>query len=686
MSIGNPIFLWGLPAVAFPVLLHLFYRRRKTHVSFSTVQFFRQRQRYLAHRRRLRELLLLLLRTLALLFLVLALARPLFQHLPFAVAARTDVVIVLDDTLSMGRKTGSGKTAYDLARRKAADIIASLRSGDGAALVWMSGRNGAGITRRRQQVKQSIDGLSVTGAAGSYSAALQRASEYLAESTSPNREIYVISDFQKNQLPAEPAALAESGDVRCYFLRITGTEENVAVTSVELSSKPKVVGRIMQVPYELKNYGVRERGIDVQLDVDGEERENRHVVLGGGETVTGVFEMAPGDARTLIGSVQVRDTDLYLDNRRGFATEVVKEIRILLLESDVLTRAQPFFFLENALAPPDNPRINGMQGDTSFVQEISPATLRDYHVVVLANPDTVGDRPAGVLEDYVARGGTVVSFAGSKVSPLTFKAFDDPGIRNLYGNKHTVDTKGIRFDHDLAALNKLVQSELIQWRRLQAMTPPATGRMLAEVRGKPLAVAFAVGRGRWVGLACSARRDYSNWPELTSFPVAMIHLFDYAAHERPVHRSLECGRPLQVGGAGKPVTVRRLHSPEAASTLAGDARAYTETWLPGFLQVDGADIGSAVLVPSTVESDLEVVGANEAADRIVRGQASVLSPDADLRAQIETYRRGNDLSGVFVLLMLACLTVEAVIGNTYAVSGATGSVRREPVLSGAGGR
>ena len=162
MSIGNPIFLWGLPAVAFPVLLHLFYRRRKTHVSFSTVQFFRQRQRYLAHRRRLRELLLLLLRTLALLFLVLALARPLFQHLPFAVAARTDVVIVLDDTLSMGRKTGSGKTAYDLARRKAADIIASLRSGDGAALVWMSGRNGAGITRRRQQVKQSIDGLSAS--------------------------------------------------------------------------------------------------------------------------------------------------------------------------------------------------------------------------------------------------------------------------------------------------------------------------------------------------------------------------------------------------------------------------------------------------------------------------------------------------------------------------------------------
>ena len=55
MEFGNSIFLWGLLAIPLPLLLHLFFRRRKASIAFSTLQFFHQRKRYLAHRRRLRE-------------------------------------------------------------------------------------------------------------------------------------------------------------------------------------------------------------------------------------------------------------------------------------------------------------------------------------------------------------------------------------------------------------------------------------------------------------------------------------------------------------------------------------------------------------------------------------------------------------------------------------------------------
>ena len=94
MEFANSIFLWGLLAVPLPVLLHLFFRRRKAKIAFSTLQFFLQRKRYLAHRRRLREILLLLIRTLALLCLVLALSRVLFHSMPYALSAKTNAVIV----------------------------------------------------------------------------------------------------------------------------------------------------------------------------------------------------------------------------------------------------------------------------------------------------------------------------------------------------------------------------------------------------------------------------------------------------------------------------------------------------------------------------------------------------------------------------------------------------------------
>ena len=55
MEFSNAVFLWGLLAVPLPILLHLFFKRRKSKVAFSTLQFFHQRKKYLAHRRRLRE-------------------------------------------------------------------------------------------------------------------------------------------------------------------------------------------------------------------------------------------------------------------------------------------------------------------------------------------------------------------------------------------------------------------------------------------------------------------------------------------------------------------------------------------------------------------------------------------------------------------------------------------------------
>ena len=44
MEFANSLFLWGLLAVPLPVLLHLFFRRRKAKVAFSTLQFFQQRR------------------------------------------------------------------------------------------------------------------------------------------------------------------------------------------------------------------------------------------------------------------------------------------------------------------------------------------------------------------------------------------------------------------------------------------------------------------------------------------------------------------------------------------------------------------------------------------------------------------------------------------------------------------
>jgi hypothetical protein len=79
MDFANGLYLWGLLAGALPILLHLYFKRRKQRVKFSTLLFFVKKERLFAFRRKLYELLLLLLRVIILILLALALSRIFFK-------------------------------------------------------------------------------------------------------------------------------------------------------------------------------------------------------------------------------------------------------------------------------------------------------------------------------------------------------------------------------------------------------------------------------------------------------------------------------------------------------------------------------------------------------------------------------------------------------------------------------
>ena len=73
---AHPAYLWGLLAVALPILVHLFNQRRPRPLSFGAIEFVLRSQRQKARRLRLRQIILLALRCLLIAAVALALARP----------------------------------------------------------------------------------------------------------------------------------------------------------------------------------------------------------------------------------------------------------------------------------------------------------------------------------------------------------------------------------------------------------------------------------------------------------------------------------------------------------------------------------------------------------------------------------------------------------------------------------
>ena len=79
MAFLSPFFLLGLAALGIPILVHLVRKTRAKRVEFPSLMFVRRIPQRTIRRKRLHNRLLLLMRTLAILLLILAFTRPYFS-------------------------------------------------------------------------------------------------------------------------------------------------------------------------------------------------------------------------------------------------------------------------------------------------------------------------------------------------------------------------------------------------------------------------------------------------------------------------------------------------------------------------------------------------------------------------------------------------------------------------------
>lgn len=139
----HPALLGGAALVAVPILIHLLTKQRFRTVNWAAMDLLRRADRDNRRRLRLEDLLVLLLRCLAVLLLVLLVARPILtgtaQRLSVA-GARTERIVILDDSPSMELRQGN-RTLFIRATAALADFArkaALRRRGDTLTVILTS--------------------------------------------------------------------------------------------------------------------------------------------------------------------------------------------------------------------------------------------------------------------------------------------------------------------------------------------------------------------------------------------------------------------------------------------------------------------------------------------------------------------------------------------------------------------
>lgn len=658
MSFLAPSLLFGVSAAAVPVIIHLLNRRRFRRVPWAAMEFLLEAATARARRLRIEELVLLALRTAAVLLLAMALSRPLFSG---GAPSGGDAIILVDTSASMQYTEGAG-SLFDFAKGAVRQIIAALGLDARVAVAtfdsevrFPSGAVPLAQAALREDVLSSLEaGWSGTD----YARALAEAARVSKGFPSQAPAVFLISDFR---LPrqARPATKRTRGPL--YLVPVASEDGvNLAVREVAPSGEAFTAsGR--QLDVTVANFTAEETVVPVSATVDGEPSGASSVSITPAAEATAVAE-----ADALLGpGAHLVEVKLPPDAYTGDDTF-----------RTVIRRRPPRLYLSLS---EDSPKY--ISAALSSAPEGSFETMETFSPTP---PDGgaegfifAGRFPAGAAAeevwDRVRQGAFAVVFTGANPDAAAAflhasgaAAFAEKALRSLplsgshglsLAGEHPV-TQFIREAPELSlasvSASGLLDIDVPRTRTAEtaivALTPQGEKAFLMFVQlGKGKAAVFNTSCGRSGG-------------DLVISPFFVPLLFETIAHmvepaASPGHAT--CGEGVLVrrpGGAATAVVEGPAGEIEAQLVATPDGFAYSFTpEAPGFYQLAGATI--AVNAPPA-ESEVRLADFDWLESAF---GGEVIMPESGFTAAVERGMKGREISGRLVVAALCLLAAEMAL-------------------------
>lgn len=683
-----PTLLWALLAVAIPILIHLFSRQRVKKIEFSSLIFLKSLEKTRLRAIKIKNLILLLIRSLIIFFVVLAFARPSARTglaSKLGAKAKSSILFLIDNSYRMGYETKKG-SLLSLTLKKSEEILKAYKEGDELYLVTYNSAPQRFLSYPAfdsSLISRALRETELTFEPADLDQGLRAGFNLLAQSKNENKEIYLFTELKDRELPFLQRwnKVFKDKGIKLFIVRLSDEQkENWGIKKVEVEGALE-----KETPFKIKgivaNYSHKPaQNLLLSLYLDGKRVSQTNLDLKGEEEKKFDFTKQTIEAGLHSGYVEISDDNLLADNKRFFAFNLPEKIEVLLVGD----KGRKEDYLRLALNPKGEGKnqIELTQIDPKF---FSRTELSNYQVIVFSGFSGIGSEDLKRLDAFLNSGGGVLFFFGKGENDIyaevcrkylnsTLKGESDfSGKSQGFLTLEKVDL----FHPVFQPYKELDKTKFPQLKffSIYEVTPRKKAKVLANFSsGVPALLESSSGSGKILAFMSSYEPEFSDLGEHTIFVPLIRRSVEYLCSSLFYSEEFLVGEKIR----------KELESPKIEKVELVDPDNFKVTLIPepfkdklilkleemkkpGIYKLQSGDkaIDQLAVNLDVRDSDFESLSDTELKNNLQNSpNVLVIGPNQDLEEEILKTRYGKELSKNFLWLALIFLILEMYLSKS----------------------
>ncbi len=636
----NPLFLLAVAGAVIPVIIHLIRNKRAKKVKFSSLMFLKATPKELIKRRRLRDLILLIMRCLIFALLAFAFARPFIPKEKIAIISGErdkSIVLLIDNSYSL--RYGQ---AFGLLRDEALKVLNNANPADEISLVFFSdeAKQATGLNSDISVHKSALENrFKPSYHATEYYKPLQLAEEILKDAKNPDKQIIMVSDFQNNGFGGSFENWNLEPGITFIPVKISSSDSSSKIDNVfirNFSFKQRKNGSAASSEYAVEAAFTGRNDIKdeiISLSVNGRDEGSEKISSGFNNRV--FFQRFGQKEGVYQGRIKTEDDNLNADNCFYFTYSIEAPPSIFCIDGAPREKNSNMFFLRSAF---DLGNESIFKFTSGRMNDLLGSDLNTFDLVILTNINSVTNPVLNTLAGYISRGGNLIISFGDRVNPVKFS----PLIEKL----------GVGKFNDLSGADRPLQAVIVgqvdfmhpvfslfaesgageifrpKFRHYLKIEPDSTAVVVGRYdSGDPFLIEKSYGKGRVLLFTSTFNTAWSDFPVHDIFVPFLYQLAGYAVSRESGRSSYVVGESVRL--TGDPGEIWNVNGPDGENTQitidGSGAGLYRMTEIPGNYSARSGNKKFSFSVNVDIkESDLRFRNTEEVL-------ADVFSPDKNVR-------------------------------------------------------